>query len=380
MILHTLKLRDFRAHASTDVKLESGINIIDGPNGAGKTNILEAVHYLCLSKSFLNVQDRNVIRTGADFFQIEGAFESHTGRKQVVRAAYMPDSGKRLFVNGAALDRHVDIVGRIPVVVIEPGASNLTMGGPAHRRQFLDKMLSQARPAYLENLMRYRRALRQRNDLLSRQHSSRIDSGVLDTLTSVLVDMGTRVIAGRLKFLNELDQFLQQAYSLLRLVRQEPSITYASLISKHDGEPAHNEIESIFAQALYDTREREHSTGRTCAGPHLDELVFKLNGQQLRRFASTGQHRAFGIALKLAQYLYLQHTMEESPILLLDDIFDSLDEVRVDAILTMLQNETTGQSLITTTDATSYLGRVKHADPLWLRIENGRVTKPLPVP
>ena len=378
MTLQTLKLRDFRAHASTDLTLGPGINLIDGPNGAGKTNILEAVHYLCLSKSFMSAKDRDVLRKGARFFEVEAAFESDQGRRLVVRAAYLSGEGKRLFVNGAALDRQADIVGRLPVVVMEPGVSRLTMGGPKHRRQYLNNMLSQARPAYMEDLIRYRRALRQRNELLGRYRGTGTD--VLESLTDLLVALGTRVIAGRLNFLGELDPFLQQACSHLRLDLQKPTLTYAGLISSDSAETEPEDIRKAFARALSNSAEREQALGLTRVGPHRDELVLKLNGQPLRRFASTGQHRAFGIALKLAQYLYLRHQTDESPILLLDDIFDSLDTLRTRAILQLLQAEDTGQSLITTTDATPYLARITDTAATRLRVENGRVTAPLQAP
>ena len=373
MILNTLKLRDFRAHTSTDVSLASKINLIDGPNGAGKTNILEAVHYLCLSKSFLSANDRNVLRQGAEFFELEGAFESRTGRKQVVRVAYMPSGGKRLFINGAALERQVDIVGRLPVVVMEPGVSKLTMGGPEHRRRFLNNILSQARPMYMDDLIRYRRALRQRNELLGRYRGAQPDASVLDPITGILIDAGTRVIAGRLKFLRELRPFLEQAFAHLGLDRLKPSIEYAGLVSSSADELADEPIQDAFYRALRRGGEREQSNGRTCAGPHRDELLLMLNEQGIRRFASTGQHRAFGIALKLAQYLYLQYQMDESPILLLDDIFDSLDEARTEAIMGLLQANATGQSLITTTNATKYLGQITAGDAKHLAVDSGKV-------
>lgn len=380
MILNTLKLRDFRAHTSTDVSLAPKINLIDGPNGAGKTNILEAVHYLCLSKSFLSAKDRNVLRQGAEFFEVEGAFESHTGRKQVVRVAYMPGAGKRLFINGAALERQIDIVGRLPVVVMEPGVSKLTMGGPEHRRRFLNNILSQARPMYMDDLIRYRRALRQRNELLGRYRGAQPDASVLDPLTGILIDAGTRVIAGRLKFLRELRPFLEQAFAHLGLDRLQPSIEYAGLVSSSVGKLADEQIQDAFHRALRRGGEREQANGRTCAGPHRDELLLMLNERGIRRFASTGQHRAFGIALKLAQYLYLQYQMDESPILLLDDIFDSLDEARTEAIMGLLQANATGQSLITTTNATKYLGQITAGDAKHLAVDSGKVREPPLVP
>ena len=373
MILHTLKLKDVRAHASTELTLGPSINFIDGPNGAGKTNILEAVFYLCLSKSFLGSKDRDVLRQGADFFEVEGRFESGLGRRQTVRVAYMPSGGKRMFVNGAALERLVDIVGRFPVVIMEPGVGELTMGAPANRRQFLNNNISQARPSYMENLIRYRRVLRQRNELLYGLRGGPVPSSTLEPWTALLIESGAQVIAGRLRFLREMQPFLQQAWEFLELDQQNPSIRYRGLVQGDNQGPTLEAIEEAFRRALDRNADQERSRGRTCTGPHLDDLPLYLNGRSMRHFASTGQHRAVGIALKLAQYLYLQHQMDETPILLLDDIFDSLDSRRTGAILEWLQAAETGQSMVTTTDARRYAGQIPRESLTHVSVANGRV-------
>ena len=168
MRLRSLRLLSFRAHDETDVTFAPGVNLIYGPNGSGKTNLLEAIHYLCLSKSFLTSQDPHALRQGCPFFEVEGRFEGEQRPEFTARLVYVPEEGKRIFVNKAPLERLSEVVGMLPVVVFSPADGALTAGGPDERRKFLDNTLSQARPVYLDDLLKYRRALKQRNALLLR--------------------------------------------------------------------------------------------------------------------------------------------------------------------------------------------------------------------
>ena len=350
MILRSLRLRSVRAHADTTLALTPGINLFYGPNGAGKTNILEAVHYLCLSKSFLTGVDRYVLRRGEKFFEIEGEFTGTLRREVIIRIAFAVREGKRVFVNGAPLERLADIVGLVPVVIFAPYDQSLTLGGPEGRRKFLNNMLSQARPAHLEDLINYRRALRQRNGYLADNRGRQIDNGMLAPLNAILARLGGRIVALRAAFLENFGQELTRAWKRLSEAIEEPAIVYQGSIPETSF-ASPSEAEEALKEALERVTERDREQGRSTVGPHRDELVFKLDGREVRRFASTGQHRSFAIALKLAQYYYLDSRMEEKPLLLLDDVFDSLDPKRTDVILDWLKDDTTGQSLLTAADA-----------------------------
>lgn len=350
MILRSLRLRSVRAHADTTLALTPGINLLYGPNGAGKTNILEAVHYLCLSKSFLTGVDRYVLRRGEKYFEIEGEFAGTLRREVTIRIAFAVREGKRVFVNGAPLERLADIVGLVPVVIFAPCDQSLTLGGPDGRRKFLNNMLSQARPAHLEDLINYRRALRQRNGYLADNRGRQIDNGMIAPLNAILARIGGRIIALRAAFLEKFSQELKRAWNRLSEAIEEPVIVYQGSIPESSyATPA--EAEEALKEALERVTERDREQGRSTVGPHRDELAFKLDGREVRRFASTGQHRSFAIALKLAQYYYLDSRMEEKPLLLLDDVFDSLDPKRTDVILDWLKDDATGQSLLTAADA-----------------------------
>ncbi len=348
MRLRSLRLLSFRAHAETEVAFAPGVNLIAGPNGAGKTNLLEAVHYLCLTKSFLTSTDAHALRQGCPYFEVEGDFEGEQRPRLTARLVYLRDEGKRLFLNKAPLERLADVVGMLPVVVLAPADGALTAGGPEERRRFLDNTLSQARPVYLTDLMGYRRALRQRNALLlgHRRSRSAPDPAALEAWTEELVRLGARLIERRRRFIEEFAGFLAEAYARIEAVGEEPSIEYQTAVSLRD-EPAEEQIAEAFRATLHRLARRERERGRTLAGPHRDELLFRLNAFEVRPYASQGQHRTFGLALKLAKYFYLRDRLDETPLLLLDDVFGDLDPRRADIFLRLLQSDAVGQSLIT---------------------------------
>ena len=380
MQIQHVRLQGFRAHEATTVALAPRINLLHGPNGAGKTNILEAIHYLCLTKSFLGAQDSYVLRKGAPFFEVEAAFHSERRAALHARIAYVPGEGKRLFLNRAPLERLADIVGVLPVVVFAPGDQALTADGPEERRRFLDNILSQARPVYLADLMKYRRTLKQRNELLQHYRRSRnpIPQPLLDSWNAELVALGTRIIAARQQFLHTFVGFLEAAYTRIEAVAERPTLTYQTL-APLPPEADESTIAAAFQERLAEVAPREKEQGRTLIGPHRDELVFRLNDLEVRRYASQGQHRTFGMALKLAQYFYLEDRLDERPLLLLDDIFDNLDPKRTAGFLELLMSEAIGQTIITAAHTALFEDVVpfEHPDHQVIRIEQGAVVAEL---
>ena len=364
MILRSVRLLAFRAHAETTVPFAPKVNLLHGPNGAGKTNILEAVHYICLSKSFIASKDTYALRKTCPYFEVEGHFEGEQRHALQVRLVYVPAEGKRLFVNGAPLERLSQIVGVLPIVVFSPEDHALTAGGPEERRRFLNNIMSQARPVYLDDLLKYRRTLRQRNELLAqyRRAPHAVEPSLLASWDAELMMLGSRVIAARLRFLNEFAGFLEEAYRRIEAVAEQPTIDYAG-IAPLDPEADEEAVAEVFRERLARVARRERELGRTLVGPHRDELVFRLDNFEVRRYASQGQHRTFGMAMKLAQYFYLYDRLEEAPILLLDDVFDTLDAQRTGAFLTLLQSDAVGQSLITAAQRTLFDGMIAFDQP-----------------
>lgn len=352
MQINEIRLNGFRAHTATTVTFQEGINLLVGPNGAGKTNVLEAVHVACLSRSFLTHNDRYVLQRGAGHYEVEGFFTSDAGKDVRVRVAFQPEGGKRVLVNGAPLDRLTDLVGRVPVVVFAPDDQRITAEGPDERRRFLDSLLCQSSATYLENLVAYRRILKQRNELLlaGRRRRQAADADMLHAWTEELVKYGAPVVVARLRFVAAFNRHLETAYGRIADVAERPSIAYAPFPGLPDDMQTDVDataVEQAFRDALGRTSQAERQRGSTQTGPNRDELDMLLDGHLVRRYGSQGQHRTFGMALKLAQYDYLHEALDERPVLLLDDVFDNLDPGRIRAFLNILQSNAVGQSITT---------------------------------
>ena len=364
MYIKEIHLVSFRAHSKTSVQFAPGVNLIYGANGAGKTNILEAIHYLALTKSFLASKDAYALRNGCGFFEITGELSSQRRASFGARIAFVPAEGKRIFINQSPLPRLSEIIGVIPVVIFAPSDHALTSEGPEVRRRFLNNILSQAKPLYLDDIIQYRRVLRQRNVLLSSYKKTRVLArDVLASWDAELAATGSRVILTRLQFIASFKEYIQDAYSRIDAVGEEPSIEYKTIAS-FDGDTDIETIRDAFSARLAHSARRELDLGRTVVGPHRDELLFKINDMHVRRYASQGQHRTFGMALKLAQFFYLQAVLEEPPVLLLDDLFGNLDATRTRVFLEMLQTDLVGQSIITATDREEFDKTVDFNDPL----------------
>lgn len=344
MHLRSIRLRHFRAHTDTALSLAPGMTLLLGPNGAGKTNVLEAIGYLCLGKSFLAATDAPVVQRGAGHVEVEGETESDRGAVARVRVAVVPGEGKRAFVNGAPLDRLADLVGRVPVVVLSPADYELTAGGPSVRRQLLDTTLSQAYPVYLQDLMAYRRALRQRNALLGTlRRGAALAPGTMDAWDAETATLGSRLVVRRAEFLDRFGAFVAEAHRLLQEPGPPPGLRYSPSVDLAGADDA----VTVFRQALARTDRRSRETGRTLVGPHLDEVTFLLDDVDLRPYASQGQHRTFALALRIAQALFLRDHLDESPVLLLDDVFGPLDAARSRVLLDLLVSQALGQSVVT---------------------------------
>jgi len=355
MILRSLRLRSFRAHAATELKLAPSVNLLYGPNGVGKTNVLEAVHYLCLTKSFTASRDRYAVRKEAPYFEVEGTVEEVRQKPMEVRIAYVPGEGKKMFVNGAELDRLADIVGVLPVVIFSPEDADLTAGGPSERRRFVNNILSQARPVYMDDLLKYRRARRQRNEVL-KSYKKRPDpppEELIQPWTEELISLGSQVIHRRRQFLETFYEYLTAAYEKIDAVAERPSIEYDT-IADLEPDGTVEEVEEKFRAELDRKQGQEWDRGTTLVGPQRDELIFRLDDLEVRRYGSQGQHRTFAMALKLAQFFYLDDRSDTTPLLMLDDAFAELDAQRTEVFLDLLQSDAVGQSLLTATGRTLF--------------------------
>lgn len=368
MRVDTLRLHAFRAHTTSTLAFAPKVNVLAGPNGVGKTNVLEALHYVALTKSFLAGSERYAVRQGEPYLEVEAQVASERRGAMRVRLAYVPSEGKRVLVNGAPVERLADHIGTIPVVLVAPDDYKLTSEGPEERRRFLDNILSQAQPVYLNLLFQYRRALRQRNELLM-QYRKRggPPAGVLASWDAEVALLGSQIVHRRMRFVGQFARYLAEAHAKIGAVAEAPTLRYRTF-ARFDASAEREEITAAYHAAVEEVSAREVEQGRTLIGPHRDELVFKLDAFEVRRYASQGQHRTFGLALKLAQFAYLRDQLSETPILLLDDLFGILDDRRAEAVLRVLESDHVGQSFITDTQPERF-GALRGAPGLNLMLE-----------
>lgn len=349
MFLQNLHVKNFRNHSYTDIKLGEKANVILGDNGEGKTNLLEAISYLSLTKSFYAGSDSVVIALGEEIFEIESNIVSDRETVSKVHIGYNLATGEKAYtINKRRIEPFSSVIGRFPIVILAPENSSITFGGPSDRRKFLDLVISQTSTAYLEYLSEYRKVLRHRNKILSENKISKTDpSLVLEPWSDQLINIGSKIILKRREFIVEFQKYINESYNKIVDVNENPKIEYSSSFNIEESDDL-QEIEKKFLFNLNRRSREEIRTGTTLVGPHRDELNFLINDLDLRKYASQGQHKTFLIALKIGEFFFLQENCRETPIFLLDDVFSELDEHRAERMLKLI--ETLSQTFITSTN------------------------------
>jgi len=346
MKIISARLKNFRNHDETEFDFATKMNVLLGENGMGKTNTLEALSFLCLTKSFYASADTTVLQRYKQFFEVESVFESDEGKEFRVRVAYDDaQKAKKFTINNAEVEKFSSVIGMFPVIILSPENNSITFGSPADRRKFIDLVISQSSSAYVEDAVEYRRVVRQRNKILS-DAKGKDCSSQLSPWNDMLINHGARIIHKRNIFLKEFAPFIAATYLQIVNERETPKIEYAPSVSiTPDSTLA--EIISALEVKVQKKKLDEFRFQTTLVGPHRDEIIFSLNGMSLKHFASQGQHKTFLVALKVAEFFYLKERCSETPIFLLDDVFSELDEYRSKKLLDVV--ETLGQIFITTT-------------------------------
>lgn len=338
VLLQRLSLLQFRNHREAVLELGEQVNCITGPNGTGKTNLLDAVHYLCMCKSYFEPQDMHNVLHGEEWFMVKGALASADGVDEL-SCAVRKGKRKTFTLNRKEYERLADHLGRYPVVVITPYDGQLVLDGGDVRRRFLDGLIAQFDRAYLDSLLRYNRALAHRN-LLLKQGEGRTERELVAPWDEQLVQHGENVHAVRQAFMAELVPLLQRHYAGISSGPENVGLVYGSGLSGHG-----------MREVLDQHWQRDLAARYTTGGVHKDDLLFQIEGRPMKRFGSQGQQKTFLIALKLAQFDLTAKRSGKKPVLLLDDIFDKIDPARMRHLLELLGDGRFGQVLITDTDA-----------------------------
>ncbi len=338
MYLKKLSLTNFKNYTRADLEFSSKINCFVGNNGVGKTNIFDAIHYLSLSKSFFNNIDNISIKHDEDFFSIQGLFIRDNEENNIF-CFFQKQKQKVLKHNGKEYQRLSDHVGKYPVVMISPADSSLISEGSEERRKFLNKIISQYNSEYLNSVLKYNKALQQRNKLLKDfRTGDYFDNEMLSVWDAQLVKYGTLVFSERDSLVNELIEVFQEYYSFITNEAESVKLSYHSHLSDGD-----------FSELLRNSVSEDRFFEYTTTGIHKDDLVFEMNGYHVKSLGSQGQQKSYLVALKLAKFDYIKRKAGFAPILLLDDIFDKFDAVRVEQIIRLVGNHRFGQIFITDT-------------------------------
>jgi DNA replication and repair protein RecF len=337
LALESILLYQIKNYRQARFDFNSRITGISGQNGIGKTNLLDAIYYLCFTKSYFTRTDSQNVLNGANGFRIEGQF--HLDEEFLRTVCILRETGKKEFlVNEQPYERFSSHIGRFPCVVIAPDDVHIITEASEERRRFLDALLCQANPVYLQNLIDYTRLLQQRNSYLRSIENRQADHRLLDTYDMQLVKTGTQLFDARRDFLVEFIPMVIKLYHGIAGSEEGLTITYKSQLLQQD-------LYSLLQQC----REKDILLQRTSAGVHRDDLELFLNDQPFKSMASQGQRKSLLFALKLAEFEGLRTIKGFAPLLLLDDVFEKLDEQRMHNLLARVCIDSGAQLFVTDT-------------------------------
>ncbi len=338
MHLRSLTVINFKSFKQLELEFNSKINCFVGDNGQGKTNLLDAIYYLSMCKSAFNPNDNQVVNHGESFFVIQGKYS----RKEIDESIYCgfkQSEGKVFRRNGKDYERLADHIGFLPVVMVSPADSALIEESGEERRKYMNSVISQFDKVYLDEVMRYNRALAQRNSFLKNYRGGAFSYDIIEAIDEQLVQYGKIIHAKRQEFIGQLIPIFQEYYSRVSGGAEVVSLSYRSQLNSND---LHDLLKANI--------EKDRALQYTSVGIHRDDIVLNIDGYPIRREGSQGQQKTYLIALKLAQFDFLSKVSEIKPLLLLDDIFDKLDIKRVEQLVWLVALDGFGQIFITDTN------------------------------
>ncbi|MES2589570.1 MAG: DNA replication/repair protein RecF [Bacteroidota bacterium] len=339
MYIKKLSLVNFKNYQEAEFEFDEAVNCFVGKNGSGKTNVLDAVHYLSMCKSYLNPVDKQNIRFGEHFFVIQGLWEDENQESEIycgVKAGHK----KIIKKNKVEYERLAEHIGLFPTVMISPYDRDLIAEGSEVRRKFMDGIISQFDRSYLELLIRYNKIIVQRNALLKHFYENGLfERENLDIWDEQLIPVGEEIHAKRMQFIADFLPVFNKYYNFIGEEIEEVEISYKSQLN-----------EQSFKDLLDLSRRKDAQSLFTTCGIHKDDLIFTIKNNPIKKFGSQGQQKSFIIALRLAQFDWLTKNLNKKPVLMLDDIFDKLDSFRVQKLISLVSQNVFGQVLITDTD------------------------------
>ncbi len=350
MFIKSIKLSNIRNHNETNAQFSPGLNIIYGLNGVGKTSLLEAISLCSLSKSFLPVPDAALINKFKDFLFVRCDAVNSLGIEYFVKVQY-PKSQKKTFSNSYG-DNQLpkNIIGEMPVVILSPDHKTLTFGAPEDRRQFLNTILSQSSKKYIDYVLKNKKYLKQRNKLLSdKKQNIKIDMNLLQILTDMFIESSAEIVIARDKFVENFEVFFTKVYKEISGDKEIVRLKYAPY-GLLGCDLKKEIIIERYKEYFIDNLEDEFRRGTTIFGPQKDDMKIYINDGLSKQYASQGQHKSLLISLKFAEFFFLQDVKNETPIILLDDIFSELDAERSEKVLNYIRSNN-AQTFITVTNA-----------------------------
>ncbi|MEA3505061.1 MAG: DNA replication/repair protein RecF [Bacteroidota bacterium] len=365
MYLKQLKLANFKNYTEVDFNFSAKINCFIGNNGVGKTNVLDAIYYLSFCKSYFNSVDAQNINHNEEFFAIHGLYDRSGDKRDQISCQLKRNHKKKFKKNKKEYDRLADHIGVYPLVMISPYDRDLINDGSELRRKFIDSVISQFDKLYLNNLINYNKVVTQRNALL-KQFAERnfFDYSSLEIWDDKMIELGKEIYKKRVSFLKDFEPIFKHYFDFISDGSEEVSIEYFSKLEDND-----------FSALLKESLNKDRAVRYSTVGVHKDDLVFKIGDYPIKKFGSQGQQKSFVIAIKLAQFEYTRKIKGFKPILLFDDIFDKLDNNRVEKLIMLVSKNSFGQVFITDTqkERIEYLFKELDIDHKIFEISEGNV-------
>ena len=361
MIVESVELKDYRNYDFLDMKFNENVNIIYGDNAQGKTNILESIYMCSTSKSHRGSKDKEIIRFGQDESHIKLNVIKHDMRYRI-DMHLKKNKSKGIAVNGIPIKKAVELFGIINIVFFSPEDLNIIKEGPSERRRFIDMELSQLDKIYLSNLVNYNKVLNQRNKLLkdlSYMPSEQLMQ-TLDIWDMQLIRYGKLIIKGRENFIERINEIISGIHSKLTGGTEMLKLSYVPFVNENE-----------FEDKLKESREKDIKYKSTGTGPHKDDLIFLINGNDVRKYGSQGQQRTAALSLKLSEIELVKLVIKDTPVLLLDDVLSELDSNRQNFLINSIGDI---QTVVTCTGLDEFINNRININKVF-KVTNGNVSE-----